>query len=102
MSKSRGTFITARCYLDHLNPEYLRYYYASKLSNSVDDIDLNLEDFIQKVNSDLVGKVVNIASRCARFIEKNSAGRLAKVIENHEIWDLGLSKADIILNKAET
>ena len=101
MSKSRGTFITARCYLDHLNPEYLRYYYASKLSNSVDDIDLNLEDFIQKVNSDLVGKVVNIASRCARFIEKNSAGRLAKVIENHEIWDLGLSKADIIAEHYE-
>ncbi|WP_036993089.1 methionine--tRNA ligase [Metapseudomonas furukawaii] len=80
MSKSRGTFIKARTYLDHLDPEYLRYYYASKLSRSVDDLDLNLEDFVQKVNSDLVGKVVNIASRCAGFIHKGNAGRL--VAEN--------------------
>ncbi|MFC5695422.1 methionine--tRNA ligase [Pseudomonas sp. GCM10022186] len=76
MSKSRGTFIKARTYLDHLCPEYLRYYYASKLSRSVDDLDLNLEDFVQKVNSDLVGKVVNIASRCAGFIHKGNAGKL--------------------------
>ncbi|MDH0334897.1 methionine--tRNA ligase [Metapseudomonas otitidis] len=80
MSKSRGTFIKARTYLDHLDPEYLRYYYASKLSRSVDDLDLNLEDFVQKVNSDLVGKVVNIASRCAGFIHKGNGGRL--VAEN--------------------
>ncbi|MCY1504219.1 Methionine--tRNA ligase [compost metagenome] len=80
MSKSRGTFIKARTYLDHLSPEYLRYYYASKLSRSVDDLDLNLEDFVQKVNSDLVGKVVNIASRCAGFIHKGNAGKL--VAEN--------------------
>ena len=72
MSKSRGTFIKARTYLDHLNPEYLRYYYAAKLGRGVDDLDLNLEDFIQKVNSDLVGKVVNIASRCAGFIHKGN------------------------------
>jgi methionyl-tRNA synthetase len=77
MSKSRGTFINARTYLDHLNPEYLRYYFAAKLSSSVDDIDLNLEDFVQRVNSDLVGKVVNIASRCAGFINKKFAGLLA-------------------------
>jgi methionyl-tRNA synthetase len=70
MSKSRGTFIMARTYLDNLNPEYLRYYYAYKLSNKIDDIDLNLEDFKQRVNSDVVGKVVNIASRCAGFIVK--------------------------------
>ncbi|MTI12923.1 methionine--tRNA ligase [Sansalvadorimonas verongulae] len=70
MSKSRGTFITARTYLDHLNPEYLRYYYAAKLSSRVDDIDLNTDDFMQRVNSDLVGKVVNIASRNAGFIAK--------------------------------
>ncbi len=76
MSKSRGTFIKARTYLDHLNPEYLRYYYASKLSRGVDDLDLNLEDFVQKVNSDLVGKVVNIASRCAGFIHKLADGKL--------------------------
>lgn len=77
MSKSRGTFIKAATYLEHLNPEYLRYYFASKLSSSVEDIDLNLEDFIQKVNSDLVGKVVNIASRCAKFINTSFAHRLS-------------------------
>jgi methionyl-tRNA synthetase len=74
MSKSRGTFIKARTYLDHLSPEYLRYYYASKLGRGVDDLDLNLDDFVQKVNSDLVGKVVNIASRCAGFIHKGNQG----------------------------
>ncbi|WP_313739919.1 methionine--tRNA ligase [Pseudomonas sp.] len=76
MSKSRGTFIKARTYLDHLAPEYLRYYYAAKLGRGVDDLDLNLEDFVQKVNSDLVGKVVNIASRCAGFIHKGNDGVL--------------------------
>ena len=86
MSKSRGTFINARCYLDHLNPEYLRYYYASKLTASVEDIDLNLEDFIQKVNSDLVGKVVNIASRCAKFITKGNDGILSSHIADSELW----------------
>jgi methionyl-tRNA synthetase len=77
MSKSRGTFIMARTYLDHLNPEYLRYYFAAKLGHGIDDIDLNLEDFQQRVNSDLVGKVVNIASRCAGFINKRFDGHLA-------------------------
>jgi methionyl-tRNA synthetase len=86
MSKSRGTFINARCYLDHLNPEYLRYYYASKLTASVEDIDLNLEDFIQKVNSDLVGKVVNIASRCAKFVTKGNDGILSSTIANNALW----------------
>lgn len=81
MSKSRGTFISARTYLDHLPPEALRYYFASKLGNGVDDIDLNLEDFVQKVNSDLVGKLVNIASRCAGFIQKHFSGRLAPSID---------------------
>ena len=80
MSKSRGTFIKARTYLDHLNPEYLRYYFAAKLSAGVDDIDLNLEDFSQRVNSDLVGKVVNIASRCAGFINKRFGGRLSDTL----------------------
>lgn len=71
MSKSRGTFITARSYLDHVkNPEYLRYYYAAKLNGSMEDIDLNLEDFVARVNSDLVGKYINIASRTAGFIAK--------------------------------
>ena len=77
MSKSRGTFIMAKTYLEHLNPEYLRYYYAAKLSGRIDDIDLNLEDFAQRVNSDLVGKVVNIASRCAGFVVKKFDGKLA-------------------------
>jgi methionyl-tRNA synthetase len=77
MSKSRGTFITARTYLEHLNPEYLRYYFAAKLSGGVDDIDLNFDDFSQRVNSDLVGKVVNIASRCSGFIAKRFAGLLS-------------------------
>lgn len=77
MSKSRGTFIMARTYLDHLNPEYLRYYFAAKLNSRIDDIDLNLEDFVQRVNSDLVGKVVNIASRCAGFVMKKFDGKLA-------------------------
>ena len=82
MSKSKGTFIKGRTYLDHLNPEYLRYYFASKLSDAVSDIDLNFEDFAQKVNSDLVGKVVNIASRCASFINKRFDGKLsANVLE---------------------
>lgn len=80
MSKSRGTFIKARTYLDHLNPEYLRYYFAAKLGANVDDIDLNLEDFAARVNADLVGKVVNIASRCAGFISKRFDGRLAAAL----------------------
>ncbi|WP_394753598.1 methionine--tRNA ligase [Crenothrix sp.] len=77
MSKSRGTFIKARTYLDHLNPEYLRYYFAAKLSAGVDDIDLNFDDFSQRVNSDLVGKVVNIASRCSGFMAKRFANQLS-------------------------
>ena len=70
MSKSRGTFINASSYLEYLDAEYLRYYFAAKLGGSVDDIDLNLEDFVQRVNSDVVGKIVNIASRCAGFLRK--------------------------------
>lgn len=87
MSKSRGTFITARSYLEHVkNPEYLRYYYAAKLNGSMEDIDLNLEDFVARVNSDLVGKYINIASRTAGFISKRFDGKLQvsprnKVIE---------------------
>ncbi|HZV62681.1 MAG TPA: methionine--tRNA ligase [Methylophilaceae bacterium] len=77
MSKSRGTFITARSYLEHVrNPEYLRYYYAAKLNGSLEDIDLNLDDFVARVNSDLVGKYINIASRCAGFISKFFDGKL--------------------------
>jgi len=78
MSKSRGTFIKARTYLDHLDAEYIRYYFAAKLGSGVDDIDLNLEDFVQRVNSDVVGKVVNIASRCAGFLRKGFDNTLAE------------------------
>lgn len=77
MSKSRGTFIMADTYLKHLRPEYLRYYFAAKLSSGIDDIDLNLEDFRMRVNADLVNKVINIASRCAGFIKKKFNGELA-------------------------
>jgi methionyl-tRNA synthetase len=77
MSKSRGTFITARTWLDHLPAEFLRYYFASRLGDGVEDLDLNLDDFVAKLNSDVVGKLVNIASRCAGFIARGSNGRLA-------------------------
>ncbi len=80
MSKSRGTFIKARTYLDHLRPEYLRYYYAAKLGPGIDDLDLNLEDFALRVNSDLVGKLVNIASRCAGFITRQHGGMLSDAV----------------------
>ena len=85
MSKSRGTFIRAQSYLKHLQPEYLRYYFAAKLSNGVDDIDLNLTDFVQRVNSDLVGKLINIASRCAGFITK-AGGTLSCHLDNPALW----------------
>ena len=87
MSKSRGTFIKARTYLEHLNPEYLRYYFAAKLGSGIDDLDLNLEDFVQRVNSDLVGKVVNIASRCAGFINKRFKGRLSAQLPDPDLHD---------------
>ena len=81
MSKSRGTFIMARSYLDAgLHPEALRYYFAAKSSGGVDDVDLNLSDFVARVNSDVVGKLVNLASRCAGFIEKRFEGRLADAL----------------------
>ena len=86
MSKSRGTFIKARTYLEHLHPEYLRYYFAAKLSAGVDDIDLNFDDFTQRVNADLVGKVVNIASRCSGFINKRFGGLLAAECAEPELF----------------
>ena len=95
MSKSRGTFITAESYLQFLDPEWLRYYYAAKLNNSMEDIDLNLDDFAQRVNSDLVGKFVNIAARAAGFIQKRFAGKLlAGAYEQRFAADLpGLNSA---------
>jgi methionyl-tRNA synthetase len=96
MSKSRGTFIKARTYLEHLNPEYLRYYFAAKLGGGVDDLDLNLDDFSQRVNSDLVGKVVNIASRCAGFIMKKSRGRLSDAVSEAELYRTFVKAGDEI------
>ncbi|MFT5580645.1 MAG: methionyl-tRNA synthetase, partial [Paraglaciecola psychrophila] len=96
MSKSRGTFIKASTYLEHLDPEYLRYYYAAKLSGGVDDIDLNLEDFIQRINSDLVGKVVNIASRSAKFITKGSDGLMSEQLAEPALWAQAVGKSSEI------
>jgi methionyl-tRNA synthetase len=87
MSKSRGTFITAETYLQRLPPEALRYYFAAKLSNRIVDIDLDLDDLITKANSDLVGKLVNIASRCAGFISKRFAGRIADTLADRALWE---------------
>ena len=101
MSKSRGTFINAKTYLKHLNPEYLRYYFAAKLSNGVDDIDLNLEDFSQRVNSDLVGKMVNIASRCAGFIVKRFDGQLSTELAEPELYQRFVNDSESIAKQYE-
>ncbi|CDZ16461.1 Methionyl-tRNA synthetase [Candidatus Johnevansia muelleri] len=85
MSKSRGTFIKANTYAKFLNPEYLRYYFAAKLNSRIDDFDINFEDFIKRVNSDLVGKIINIASRCAKFINKLGYNRLSCNIAEPEL-----------------
>jgi len=87
MSKSRGTFINARTYLENLDPEYLRYYYAYKLTAKIDDIDLNLQDFKKRVNSDLVGKVINIASRSASFVVKKYDKQLSVNCVEKSLYD---------------
>ena len=96
MSKSRGTFIMASTYLEHLEAEYLRYYFAAKLNPNVDDMDLNLEDFVQRVNSDLVGKVVNIASRCAGFLRKRFDNQLSTTCSEPELLNELISAGDSI------
>ena len=101
MSKSRGTYIKARSYLDHLNPEYLRYYFAAKLGSGVEDIDLNLEDFVARVNSDLVGKVVNIASRCAGFINKRFEGKLADNCTEADLYQSFVAAGNAIADDYE-
>ncbi len=102
MSKSRGTFITARSYLDHIkNPEYLRYYYAAKLNSTMEDIDLNLEDFVARVNSDLVGKYINIASRTAGFINKRFDGQLNPSANNAVVAEIKASATAIAESYAE-
>ncbi|MCX8584820.1 MULTISPECIES: methionine--tRNA ligase [unclassified Gilliamella] len=101
MSKSRGTFIQASTYLKHLDPDCLRYYYAAKLSPHIDDIDLNLEDFVQRVNSDLVNKVVNIASRSAGFISKRFGGKLSDNLAEPELYALFVEKSKVIADYFE-
>jgi len=101
MSKSRGTFVAAATYLEYLDPEYLRYYYAVKLGANIEDIDLNLEDFIARTNSDLVGKLVNIASRCAGFITRNFDGQLASQLERPELFAEFVAAGDQIATHYE-
>lgn len=101
MSKSRGTFIKARTYLDFLHPEYLRYYFATKLSARIEDLDLNFDDFAQRVNSDLVGKFVNIASRCASFITKNFSGKLSDKLADENLFAEFSKTGDEIAEKLE-
>ena len=102
MSKSRGTYISARHYLNHLDPEYLRYYFATKLSRKTEDIDFNLKDFIQKINSDLIGKLVNIASRCSSFINKKFTNKLSANSFNPKLIQEFINKGDEIANNYET
>ena len=101
MSKSRGTFINARTYLNNLNPSCLRYYYAAKLGPGMDDIDLNLEDFVARVNSDLVGKLVNIASRCAGFISNRLDGQLADVLDDPDLFAEFAAESETIADHFE-
>ncbi|MGB5346559.1 MAG: methionine--tRNA ligase [Woeseia sp.] len=101
MSKSRGTFINARTYANHLDPSCLRYYYAAKLGPSMEDIDLNFDDFVARVNSDLVGKLVNIASRCAGFINKKFDGALAATLDDEALFAEFTDSAEIIAENYE-
>lgn len=96
MSKSRGTFIKADTYLRHLDADCLRYYYAAKLSSRIDDIDLNLEDFVQRVNADIVNKVVNLASRNAGFISKRFDGQLAAELADPALYQSFIDAAEAI------
>lgn len=101
MSKSRGTFINARQYLDHIPPEFLRYYFACKLGSGIDDIDFQAEDFVQRVNSDLVGKLVNIASRCSGFISKKFEGRLSLHCIDEALYLRFVNAGDLIATHFE-
>jgi methionyl-tRNA synthetase len=101
MSKSRGTFIRARTYLDQLEPDYLRYYFAAKLGPGTGDIDLNMDDFVQRVNADVVGKVINIASRCAGFIQRRFDNRLASVLPEPELYQQFLDEKAAIADDFE-
>lgn len=96
ISKSKGTLIQVNTYLSHLNSDYLRYYYATKLSSRINDINLNLEDFLKKVNSDIINKILNLASRSAKFIYQHYHGQLSNNIENSALYDLFIKKKDYI------
>lgn len=102
MSKSKGTFIKAATYLNHLDPECLRYYYAAKLNSRIDDLDLNLEDFTQRVNADVVNKIVNLASRNAGFISKRFEGKLSDNFAEPELYNEFVAAADRIAELFET
>ena len=101
MSKSRGTFINAQTYLNHLHPEFLRYYYATKLAANTDDIDINLDDFVLRINSDLVGKIVNIASRCAGFINRSFNSQLSEQVDNPELLNTFVQAGEEIADHYE-
>jgi methionyl-tRNA synthetase len=101
MSKSRGTFITARSYLNHLHPRYLRYYFAAKLNGRVEDIDLNFDDFTARINSNLIGKYVNIASRAAGFVTERFGGKLSKEPVNKELLHETRKAAETIVEHYE-
>ena len=101
MSKSKGTFIKAATYLKHLDPAYLRYYYASKLNDNIEDIEINFEEFTQKVNTDLVGKVINIASRCAGLLHKKG-GTLCQEIDAPDLWQAIVDASDSLATQYES
>jgi methionyl-tRNA synthetase len=101
MSKSRGTFIQARTYLNHLNPDYLRYYFCARLGPGLGDIDLSLEDFVTRVNSDMIGKIVNIASRCAGFIHRGSDGKLSATLPEPELYQRFIDQRELIADDFE-
>lgn len=102
MSKSRGTFIQASTYLNHIDPECLRYYYAAKINNRIEDLDFNLEDFVQRVNTDIVNKLVNLASRNASFIAKRFGGKLADQLEDEALFAEFTAWAEQISSYYET
>ena len=99
MSKSRGTFIKANTYFSYLNPEYLRYYLAIKLNNRIEDLDINFDDFMQRINADLIGKFINIASRTASFINKYFSGNLSKKLAEPELFETFIEEGDAIADK---
>ena len=101
MSKSRGTFVNARTYLNLLNPSFIRYYYAAKLGPSMEDIDLNTGDFVARVNSDLIGKLINIASRCSGFINKQFNNELSEILDDFDLYNQFIEKSEDISNHFE-